>query len=206
MSIVIKNNPQGSQAWLLDRIGHLTGSSAQAIATMGKGMETLAFEKAAEIMTRKLKPSFTNEDIERGNLLEEMARNAYELETGNPVKQVGFVELDQYVGCSPDGLVGDDGLVEIKCKNDVNFVKYMYEEKIDTAHIWQMQYQMYVTGREWCDYVVFNENFEQQLIIRTVQRDGRKIEEIKVGISMAIQRINEIISKVQGSKPSTVFT
>src|SRR5574343_710043 len=127
----IINVTQGTQQWFDCRLGHFTASNAQAIANNGKGLETLVFEKVAEKLTRKQKESYTNPDIDRGHELEGMARSNYEIETGSKVVEVGFCELDEYVGCSPDGFVGDDGLVEIKCKNDANYVKYLYEKKVD---------------------------------------------------------------------------
>lgn len=180
---------QGTPEWLAVRIGKLTASDAQAIASNGKGLETLVFEKVAEIMTGKPKDSYTSTDMERGNELEAMARNAYELETGRLVKQVGFIELDERVGCSPDGMVEEDGLAEIKCKNDSNFVRFIFDNKIDPAHEWQMQYQMWVTGRKWVDYVLFNPNFKNPIIITRVMRDEAKIAKIEIGVESAKKQI-----------------
>jgi predicted phage-related endonuclease len=180
---------QGTPEWLAVRIGKLTASDAQAIASNGKGLETLVFEKVAEIMTGKPKDSYTSTDMERGNELEAMARNAYELETGRLVKQVGFIELDERVGCSPDGMVEEDGLAEIKCKNDSNFVRFIFDNKIDPAHEWQMQYQMWVTGRKWVDYVLFNPNFKNPIIITRVLRDEAKIAKIEIGVESAKKQI-----------------
>jgi predicted phage-related endonuclease len=132
----LHNIKQGTDEWLKLRLGKLTASSAQAIASNGKGLETLVYEKVAELLTHKLPEQFENEHIKRGNELEPLARNSYELETGNVVKEVGFVELDQYTGASPDGLVGDDGLVEFKCPSDIVFLKAMHTKKIDTKYVW----------------------------------------------------------------------
>ena len=129
----IHNFKQGTDEWLGVRLGKFTASTATAIAAKGAGLNTLVFEKVAEALTGKPKPSFTNPDIERGNELEEMARNSYELETGKKVVEVGFCELDENTGASPDGLSGDKGLIEIKCKNDANFAKFLYDKKIDTG-------------------------------------------------------------------------
>jgi len=189
---------QKSEEWLSLRLGKFTASDAQSIQSNGKGLETLCFEKVAEILTGKGKPSFTNEDIERGNEMEETAREIYEFQSGNSVVVIGFVESNEYVGCSPDGFVGDDGLVEIKCKNDVNFVRYMFDEKIDPAHYWQMQMQMLVTGRKWCDYVVFNENFATNIIIVRVNREEADIKSIQNGLDCGIETVKKIINKVSG--------
>ena len=188
---------QGSDEWFKVRLGKLTASSAQAIASKGKGLDTLVFEKVAEIITKKPKPSFTNGDIERGKEFESMARNAYELETSNRVIEAGSCEFNRSVGASPDGFIGKDGLVEIKCKNDTNFVRYLYDGKIDPAHVWQMQMQMFVTGREWVDYVIFNENFDPQIIIKRVNRNESEIAKIKAGLSIGIAQIETILAKIK---------
>lgn len=188
---------QGTPEWLKVRIGKFTASTAQAIASNGAGLKTLVFEKAAEVMTGQQKEGYTNSDMERGNELELIARNAYELEKGVVTTQVGFIELDERVGASPDGLVGEDGLIEIKCKNDSNFVRFIFDNEIDPAHEWQMQMQLWVTGRKWVDYVLFNPNFPNPVIITRVLRDEAKIKKIEVGIENGKKQLAEILKVVQ---------
>lgn len=188
---------QGTPEWLKVRLGKLTASDAQTIITNGKGLETLCFEKVAELITGKEKPAYTNEDMERGHELEMMARNSYELETGNLVKEVGFCELDVFTGCSPDGFIGEDGLVEIKCKNDTNFVRYLYDNKVDPEYYSQMQMQMFITDRKWVDYVVFNENFPKSTIILKVERKEEYIEMLKIGIAKGIETMKAILEKIK---------
>jgi len=188
---------QGSEEWLKIRLGKFTGSNAQAIAANGKGLETLIFEKVAELSTGKSKPFYTNGDMERGHELEAMARNSYEVETGITSQQVGFVELDEFTGCSPDGLVGKDGLIEIKCKNDAKFARYLLEQKIDPAHNWQIQMNLFVTGREWCDYIVFNENFKKTISIIRVMRNDVEIAKIKAGLAIGIAQVKSILEKIK---------
>ena len=188
---------QNSEEWLKIRLGKFTGSNAQAIAANGKGLETLIFEKVAELSTGKSKPFYTNGDMERGHELEAMARNSYEVETGITSQQVGFVELDEFTGCSPDGLVGKDGLIEIKCKNDAKFARYLLEQKIDPAHNWQIQMNLFVTGREWCDYIVFNENFKKTISIIRVMRNDVEIAKIKAGLAIGIAQVKSILEKIK---------
>lgn len=183
---------QGSEEWFKVRLGKFTASQAQAIGSNGKGLESLCFEKVAEILSGTQQDTYTNPDMERGNEQEKLARSSYEMETGNPVKVVGFIELDDRVGCSPDGFVNDDGLVEFKCHNNTNFVKLMYSKKIDTKYVWQMQMQMWVTERKWVDYVAFNENFTNLVIIR-VERDEDAISKIVEGIETGKATIEKIL-------------
>lgn len=188
---------QGTPEWFEVRLGKFTASDAQAIANDGTGLTTLVFEKVAEKLTKKFKESYTNEDMVRGNELEALARDAYELETGIVVKQVGFIEKSDFVGCSPDGIIEPDGLLEIKCPSDTNFVKYMYEKKIDTKYIWQVQMQMLVSERNWVDFVIFNPNFPSPIIIERIERDENKIEKLLIGLESGQGLLERILTKVK---------
>jgi len=194
---IYKELKQGTDEWFGVRLGKFTASHAQAIGNNGRGLTTLIMENVAEILTGKMKDQYTNADIERGNELESMARSFYEVQTGNIVQEVGFVELDEHTGCSPDGLVGDDGLLEIKCINNTKFVYMLLYSKVDPKYMWQMQMQMHVTGRKWCDYVVYNPNFKDPLIIKRVKRDDEKIEQIKVGLENGVKKLKEVLDKIR---------
>lgn len=193
---IYKELEQGSQEWLELRLGKFGGTDAQAVANDGKGLDTLCYQKVGEILTHRLKDQYANEDLERGKELEATARMAYEMETGNTVETVGYIEADKYIGVSPDGLVGDDGLVEIKCPTDANFVKFMYERKIDSKYVWQMQHQMFVTGRKWCDFVIFNDNLNK-IIITRVNVDEEKQEQLRSGLEAGVKKIQSILQKIQ---------
>lgn len=187
---------QGSPEWLAVRLGKFGGTDAQAVATNGKGLETLCFQKVGEIITNRPSTTYTNPDMERGNELEDTARSAYEIQAGNQVVQIGYVELNEYVGVSPDGLIGDDGLVEIKCPTDANFVRFMIEKKPDTKYVWQMQHQMYVTDRKWCDFVVFNDNLNKMEVLR-VDRDESMIEKLRIGLEQGVAKVQEILERTR---------
>ncbi len=88
--MIIHKFDQQTDDWYKVRLGKLTASKAQAIAVAGKGLETLCYEKAAEVLTKRKPEGFTNGDIDRGNEMEAQARNAYELETGNMIGEIGF--------------------------------------------------------------------------------------------------------------------
>lgn len=192
----IHNFDQRSDEWKSIRMGKFGGTDAQIVANNGTGLQTLIYKKVAELMTGKSEDEYTNLDMQRGVEQEEIARGMYELTTGREVKTVGYCENDEYSGCSPDGLVGDDGLVEIKCQKDSVFVKTMYTKKIDTKYVYQIQMQLYVTGREWCDFVAFNDNFKD-LIIITVKRDEAIINKIKLGLEEGKKQIKQIMERVK---------
>ena len=141
----IHNFEQHSDEWYNIRLGKFTASKAATIATAGTGLETLCFDLAAEILTKKKKDTYSNAAMEQGNELEATARTLFELQTGKKVEQVGFVEIDEFSGCSPDGLTDDAG-VEIKCPQDSTYAKYLYDEKIKPEYYAQMQMQMLFCG------------------------------------------------------------
>lgn len=136
---------------------------------------------------------YTNKHIERGNELEPLARDIYELKTGNEVEQVGFVQSDEHVGCSPDGLIGEDGLVEIKCPNDYNHYKIIRdgEDGIKSKYLWQVQMQLMVTGRDWCDLVYYNPNFPESIVKFRIEPDEEKFENLEKGIKSGVEMIKE---------------
>lgn len=179
----IINCEQGTYEWHALRSGRFTATDASEIHTCKKGLETVALEKATFRITQVPPEFFMTPAMERGKILEPRARNAYRMATGQEVQEVGFCIYDDYVGCSPDGLVGDDGLIEIKCKTDTHHLFAVINNWIDPKHYAQMQFQMLVTGREWCDYVLFNDNFtEHPLYIQTVKRDADFQAELLRGI------------------------
>jgi hypothetical protein len=189
---------QNTPEWLAVRLGKFTASDAQAIGNSGPGLMTLCFEKAAEILTGKIAEGYTNADMERGHELEEMARNSYELLTGVQVKQVGFIEADEMVGCSPDGLIKEDGIQEIKCKNDVNFARFLFEKKIDPAHEWQMQMQLLVSGRQYVDYVLFNPNFnDRSTVVTKIARDEIMIKKLEAGLAKGKEQLAAILAEIK---------
>lgn len=175
---------QGSPEWFAIRKGKMSGSHAQCIAAQGKGLETYIYEILAEKYSSAQKEHFTNEHTERGIELEHEARSLFELETGKTVEQVGFVEYNDFSGCSPDGLLDNDGIVEIKCHSDVVHLKFILNSisEIDSKYEWQMQMNMLVTGRSYCLYIAYNPNFERSLLIFRIDANPEKQEKIKAGL------------------------
>ena len=192
---------QTSPEWFALRTKYpLTASHAQAIATKGKGLETLCYAKLSEKYSNAEKEQITNDDLERGIELESQARAIYELMTGNIVAEAGFVTdeaISKIAGASPDGLVNDDGLLEIKCPKDEKYFRLLVSPEIESKHEWQMQQQMLFTSRKWCAYLLFNPNFTQSTIIQRVERDEEKIKEIKTGLEAEETIIKIIEAKLK---------
>jgi putative phage-type endonuclease len=181
--------------WLALRAGKFSGSEFHIMLGNGETKRKLILEKATEHIIGKPcnKTRFQTADMLRGIELESTARLLYCEETFNEVVEVGFVEKDEFSGASPDGLVGDDGLIEIKCPTDTIFVEQSVSGKIKSEYYTQIQYALYITGREWCDYVAYNENFP--LLIRRYERDEEFIKKIKESLQDGIDKVKEIINK-----------
>lgn len=129
-----------------------------------------------------------NEWTERGNELEPEARRLYSYITGNEVTEVGFCRHDSLLtGCSPDDLVNDDGLAEYKCPKASTMISYILAGKLPTKYKQQVQGQLWITGRKWCDFMAYHPNFEPLLI--HVERDEEYIEKIEAKVSAFIDKM-----------------
>lgn len=187
---------QKSPEWFEIRKGKMSASHAQAIGNVGKGLDTYIIELMAENFSSWEKEVYTNSDIERWVELEEFARSMYELETGNIVEEVGFIEHNDYVWCSPDGIVWKDGLIEIKCVKDINHFKMILngESEIESKYLWQMQMQLLISGRKWVDYISYNPNYQKSLLIFRIYPDEKKFDALKEGFLYGEKKIKEIKS------------
>lgn len=190
---------QRSEEWFEIRRGKMTASEAQCIAANGKGLESYIYRVMAEKYSKN-RDNYTNGDMERGIALEDAARETYEIECA-AVDQVGFIELDEFVGCSPDGLVGQDGGVEIKCPNDVIFFRLMTDGRkaIDPKYEWQAEMSMYISGRKWWDLLFYNKNFDKNMQVFRFTPDIMRREKLILGIEKGKKLINELEAKYAAS-------
>lgn len=185
---IIQRTPE----WIEIKRGKMSASNAETIIANGKGLETYIYNLMAEYYSSAEKESYINADMQRGIDLEPEARLEFEFYTGLDVQEIGFVEYNDFIGVSPDGLVGDDGLIEIKCPNDSIYFKLLLSNNIKPEYIAQMQMQMYVTDRQYCYFVSYNPNFEKSLYIKKINRDEEMIEKLKKGLERGTQLIKEI--------------
>lgn len=202
----IHNIEQQSPEWFALRIEYpLTASKAQAIGNQGKGLETLCWEQMAQKYSFADKDQYSNKDLERGNELEPQALSLYELETGFTVQKAGFVTNDKVskiAGASPDGLVEKDGNLEIKAFDDTKHFKMIIESKkgdftIESQYLWQVQMQMLITERKWTDFVAYNPNYKESLLIKRVLPDKVMREKLITGLKIGERFIKEIESKLK---------
>lgn len=196
--MIIHNLEQGTPEWLEIRKGKMTASNATAIGNYGKGLDTYILKMMSEYYSSGINEKFVSKDIQRGNELEPIARQVYEFENDVIVEQVGFVEYDEYVGCSPDGLVGEDGGIEIKCVDDTGYLKYLLDgrDEINSSYIWQIQMNLLITGRKWWDLCIYNPNFKKSMCVFRITPDQSKFDELVKGFEVGKELIKNIKNKI----------
>ncbi len=127
------------------------------------------------------------------------ARERYVQQHGE-VEEVGFIQHPTLeAGASPDGLVGDDGLIEIKCPLGTTHTETLMTQEVPSKYIPQIQFQLLVTGRKWCDFVSFNPMFPEhlQLFVRRVFADKEYQAELEVEVSKFLDEVNDVINKLK---------
>lgn len=166
---------QRTDDWFTARLGKVTASRISDVvaktksgvsASRGNYMAQLIVER----MTNKPTESYSNSAMQWGTDTEPLARAAYEMATDTMVEEVGFVPHPhlEMCGASPDGLVGDDGLIEIKCPNTSTHIEFLISGDIDNKYLLQMQWQMACTGRKWCDFVSFDPRMPEALQLKII--------------------------------------
>ena len=197
---------QGTDEWFAIRCGKVTASRvADVIATTKSGYSASRANYEAqlicEILTGKPAESFTNAAMQWGTETEPLARAQYELKTGNMVNQIGFVvhPMIEQAGASPDGLIGEDGCIEIKCPNTSTHLDTLLSQKVPSKYITQMTWQMVCTGRKWCDFVSYDPRLPEnlQLYIERIELDeeyGKKLESEVKGF---LEEVNEKVEKLR---------
>lgn len=194
---------QGSPEWFALRAGKVTASKVSDVmsAITTAGYKNYLADLVVERLTGNKTESFTNAAMQWGVDQEPIARAEYEVKTGNFVDQIAFVDHPTIVnfGCSPDGLVGDDGLIEIKCPNTATHIDYVMQDKVPTKYVPQIQCQLAVTGRKWCDFVSFDPRLPDglQILIVRLERDDKYIEKLEARV---VKFLDEVNSAVNGLK------
>jgi putative phage-type endonuclease len=203
-----KSVEQGSDEWLHIRLGKVTASGvADVLAKTKSGISAsrgnYLIKLALQRTTGVIEDGFTSDAMQWGIDNEAQARVAYEVTSGNFVDQVGFVEHPSiaWFGCSPDGLVGNNGLVEIKCPNSATHWSYIKADAPPTKYYIQMQAQMACTGRDWCDFVSFDPRMpdRSKLFIKRVMRDKDFIADMEAEIKTFLDEVAEEVNLMKGN-------
>lgn len=197
---------QGSPEWFAERCGKATASRiADIVARTKSGYSASRANYAAQLVAERLTgtvaESYTNAAMQWGTEKEPEARAAYEWETDATVVEVGFVAHPTIAmsGASPDGLVGGDGLVEIKAPNTATHIETLLGGTVPAKYVTQMQWQMACTGRRWCDFVSYDPRLpdEMRLFVQRVERDDTRIAELEEEVSAFLAEVDETVRRLR---------
>lgn len=199
---------QGSDGWRQERCGYITASRIGDVLTKPrKGSKESAQRRnylatlVCERMTGKVQEDgYQSFEMKLGTEREPFARAEYELLTGGFITNVGFMKHPRIAmaGASPDGLVGKDGLIQIKCGKRATHLEWMTKRIVPLDHRPQMLWEMAVTGRQWCDFVSYNPDFPDrlQLFIARFKRDEAEIQAVEEEVMRFDAEVNEAIQKL----------
>jgi hypothetical protein len=203
MSLEIIDCEQGSSEWFRIRMGMPTASNFKELLitprikgeTFSKGAITYMYKLAGERLINEPMQNMSNAHMQRGHDDEPRARIAYYFETNNVVKQVGFM-INNGAGYSPDGIVGDDGNIEIKSKLPHLQIETIIADVAPDEHIAQMQGGLWVSEREWCDFVSYCPRLLKPFIKR-VHRDENLIEKIAERVRIFNDELDALVYKLE---------
>ena len=200
---------QRSTEWFTARLGKVTASRvADVIAKTKTGYSTSRENYMAQLVCERMTgtqgESYSNAAMQWGTDQEPLARAAYEAIKDVLVDEVGFIvhPTINAAGASPDGLVGDDGLIEIKCPNTATHIDTLLSDKVPSKYNTQMQWQMVCTGRKWCDFVSFDPRMPEglQLFIQRVDFDAEYVKMLEAEIT---EFLGELETKIEKLKEKT---
>lgn len=196
---------QGSDEWKRLRLGHVTASNVADVMAKGKTGEAITRYKykvrlVAERMTGTSPESYSNSAMEWGIEQERFACMAYEERFEVFLDKTGFWYHPEiaWVGVSPDRLVGEDGLVEVKCPNTTTHLDYIFANKVPTEYYKQIQCQLWVTNRKWCDFISFDPRLPKrnQLFVIRCNRDESLIADMEVEVKQFLSEVEDLIIKL----------
>ena len=197
---------QQTNEWFAARLGKVTASRvADVIAKTKTGYSASRDNYMAQLICERLTgqkgESFTNAAMEWGTQTEPLARSAYENARNLLVKEVGFINHPriEMSGASPDGLAGDDGLVEIKCPNTATHIDTLLSGKVPTKYITQMQWQMLCCQRKWCDFVSFDNRLPEhlQLFVQEVEFDQEYCAMLEKEVTQFLAELDSKVAKLK---------
>ena len=194
---------QGTKEWFKARAGIPTASDfSKIITSTGKRssqITTYAYQLASEVIS-ELDDNYKSIDMERGNELEYDAVQEYREYTFNHVEHKGFLKTDNgNAGYSPDGLIGNDGILEIKCPMQKTHTKYLAKNELPPDYVAQVQGGLFVSERKWCDFVSYNpkHNGDMRLFIKRIERDEVFIQALSEGLENIILMRNKHIKDIK---------
>ena len=199
---------QGSDEWFMERLGRATGSMFSAVQAKGEGKtrKTYMVKLAAERLTGKPNGGeimFSNKHTDRGTEQEPFARMAYEARTGNLVEEVGFIAHPVLMaGSSPDGVIDDDGGVEIKSVIPTVQIETFLKGGFPSSHRAQIQGNLWITGRAWWDFVSYSPDLPAhlQLYVYRVFRDDAYIRTLETEVRTFLVELDSLVETLLRGK------
>jgi putative phage-type endonuclease len=197
---------QGSDEWKAARCGSLGGSRlsdmlAKTKTGWGAMRGNLMADLVAERLTGVMAEGYQSEAMARGSEVEADARRAYAFRTGNKVAETGLWRHPRIAGAhaSPDGLVGDDGLLELKCPMTKAHIDTLRGGSIPGTYQLQMLWEMACTGRTWCDYVSFDPRLPESmsLHIKRVHLDADRLREVESEVLIFLREVDETVADLR---------
>ena len=195
--------------WIRQRLGKVTASRVYDVVKKLKdgrwsaARQDYAIELLAERMSGMRQEPFLSAAMLWGVEAEHQAKLAYRRRTDSLVNDVGFVEHERIpmTGASPDALVDDDGLLEIKCPNMATHVEFLISREIEPKYLTQMQWQMACTGRSWCDFVSYDFRMMSErfrLVVKRVDRDPPLIKELEKLVTEFLSGLTRVEARLNG--------
>lgn len=199
---------QRSPEWFAARLGKPSGSKYGDIVARTKSgysasRKNYVAELAVERLTGRSTEVFVTSAMQWGTDNEPVARLNYELVTGRHAEETGFWLHDELeTGASPDGLIDDDGLLEIKCPNTATHIDTLFRNKLPYQYQAQVQGQMWITGRKWCDFVSFDPRLPEnaQMIVMRVERDDVYIADLEIEIKNFLEEVETQVEFIKNYK------
>ena len=201
-AVYIEDVEQGSESWFALRTGKPTASNFDKIITSrgepSKQVKKYLYALAGERLLGYSPETYQNDAMLRGKELEAEARASYEFITDAEVKQVGFCFKDdhRFYGCSPDGIIGENGGLEIKCPTLPVAVEYLDKGVLPTTYVQQVQGNILVTGRAYWDFISYYPGL-RPLIIR-VERDDTLITALESALEAFCVQLDELVRRLKG--------
>lgn len=193
---------QQSEEWFSARLGKVTASRVKDVMAQGRGgapsatRKNYMMELLCQRLTGQRDEGFTSAAMQRGTDLEPVARSAYEIDKGVMVVETGLISHPRITGfaASPDGLVGIDGMLEIKCPLTATHIAVMQSGRHDTQYEWQMLAQMACADRDWVDFVSFDDRLpsELQYVCYRFERDFSRIRTMESAVVEFLEELDEL--------------
>jgi len=188
---------QGSDEWYEARLGFVTASNFHKVLNKRTGRGLYMRKLAAERLTGLREESYKNDIMEAGSETEAEARRYYETVNSCAVEQVGFAMLDENIGGSPDGFVGKYGIIEIKCPLSSTHIEIILSGKMPTLHIPQVQGLLWVTDRQWCDFISYDSRvLSKPMFCVRVERDKEYFMKLAGEVGIFVGELKAMIDKI----------